>query len=255
VTVEQPLGDAMPAGAAEGHPSAIQNPFNGEILTPYDVGGNGVSRGDVSFNSLGGAPDYNFTMAQTEIPYLDGADGIPFRHNHPQIAVDSVSGAIAIGFNASSSEVGYPSAYVFNLLDPTGAALPGQLGTPWFLAEAPTGINTGPNLHNLKYSPQSQSFIAVFNTSDSFTYITSFEVTSRYLPDVEPPILQIRQGTTGIDLLWPASAADFELESTPAFNPPEWNWTVVTEPRTTEGNLLRVTVAPEDQSRFFRLRR
>jgi hypothetical protein len=166
-----------------------------------------------------------------------------------------VSGAIAIGFNASSSEVGYPSAYVFNLLDPTGAALPGQLGTPWFLAEAPTGINTGPNLHNLKYSPQSQSFIAVFNTSDSFTYITSFEVTSRYLPDVEPPILQIRQGTTGIDLLWPASAADFELESTPAFNPPEWNWTVVTEPRTTEGNLLRVTVAPEDQSRFFRLRR
>src|SRR5690606_36848479 len=35
VREEQPLSNGLPEGRAEGHPAAIENPFNGELIVAY----------------------------------------------------------------------------------------------------------------------------------------------------------------------------------------------------------------------------
>ena len=99
-------------GVTEGHPASIENPFNGEIITVFDLGGNNVERGGMSYVTIGAAPGYTFSEARPEIMYLDGAPGAgdPFKHNHPQLAVDPNSGVIIVGHNANGSAVGNPDA-------------------------------------------------------------------------------------------------------------------------------------------------
>jgi hypothetical protein len=123
---------AVRTGAAQGHPASIESPFNGEIITAFDTGGNDVSTGELSYFTIGAGPSYLFTSARPQVPYLNGpADGNPFRHQHPQLAADPNSGVFLLGYQARSSTLGYPNAYVFSVLDADGAVMPSQLGTPY----------------------------------------------------------------------------------------------------------------------------
>lgn len=249
VRTEQPLGDGLPEGRAEGHPAAIANPFNGELITAYDAG-NGTSQGDLSFTTIGEAPDYPFTPARPEVPYLDGADGNPFSHQHPQLAVDPVAGVFAVGMNARDSAIGLPPAYAFILLGPDGQPLPSQLGAPYFLADAPGGIDNGANNHAIRYSPSAGTFAVAFRAG-SVAYLTSFSVTSSHAGPVEAPELSIGWEGESLVLTWPASATGFEVESTAVLVPADWQPTGLTP--TVEGDLNKVTLTPEGATGFYRL--
>jgi hypothetical protein len=252
VRTEQPLGDGLPEGRREGHPAALLNPFNGQLITAYD-GGDVTSEGELAYFDLGTAPDYVFTPAAPEVPYLAGTDGNPFKHRHPQLAVDPRSGVIAVGMNAVSSTLGLPDAYVFLLLGPDGQPLPSQLGTPYFLADAPGGISNSANYHNLRYSSPGNAFVAVFTSGNAATYLATFSVTSSHLPAGEPPTLDISREGGQVVLTWPADAPGFELEATATLSPPDWQPADLTP--TEEDGVNRVTITPDASRQFYRLHR
>lgn len=246
-TVEQPLGDGIPG--AEGHPASLLNPFNGELLTAFDHG-NGTPNGDLSYYTIGAGPTYAFTSAREEFRYLSGVAGNPFKHQHPQLAADPVSGVIALGHQAYESELGLPAAYVATLLGPDGAPLPSQLGLPYFVADSGANIGTGPNVQNLTYSPVSGSFVVVFNAG-GLTSLAALQVTSSHLGGGEPPELAIAADGANVVLSWPATATGFALEASDSLSPVAWTaagGTVVEE-----GGLKKVTVTPANGPKFYRL--
>ncbi|HOW66153.1 MAG TPA: hypothetical protein P5186_23820 [Candidatus Paceibacterota bacterium] len=222
VRAEQVLSDGLPAGTPEGHPAAIMNPFNGQLIVAYDAG-NGTAHGDLSYFNLGAAPNYVFTSAREEVPYLDGTTGNPFNHQHPQLAADPDSGVIVVGYNATGSTVGLPEAYVFRLLGPDGLPLPSQLGAPYFLADSPGGLGTSVNFHNIKYSPVSKSFLAAFTSNPGVTYLAALAVTSSHLTPVAPVVSITAQGgnviVTFTGVLQVAPAVDGPWADTLAASP------------------------------------
>jgi len=250
VRPEQPLADGLPAGTAEGHPASLVNPFNGQLITAFDAG-NGTAHGDLSYFNLGTAPDYVFTPAGPEVPYLDGTSGDPLNHQHPQFAADPENGVIVVGFNATGSTVGLPTAYVFRLLGPDGLFLPSQLGAPYFLADSPGGFDMGVNLHNINYSPASQSFLAAFSSVPGVTYLAAFQVTSSHLAPTTPPSLTAGRSGSNVVLTWPASATGFDVQTTTAVSPANWQAAGLTP--TVEGDVYKVTVPSEGPARFYRL--
>ncbi len=247
---EQELSDGLPAGTTEGHPAVMVNPFNGQLLVAYDAG-NSTAHGDLSYFDLGTAPNYTFTAARAEVPYLDGASGNPFNHQHPQLAADPDRGVIAVGMNSTGSSVGLPEAYAFLLLGPDGLPLPSQLGAPYFLADSPGGLGTTANFHNITYSPASQSFLAVFSSTPGVTYLAALSVTSSHLAPVTSPTLTVAREGNSIVLTWPAAATGFDVQSTTTLSPPDWQSAGLTP--IVEGEVQKATVTPGDAMRFFRL--
>ena len=153
---------AVTTGISQGHPASIESPFNGEIITAFDTGGNDVATGELSYFDIGAGPAYTFAEARPQMPYLAGAAGNPFAHQHPQLDVDPGSGMFVIGYQARASTVGLPNGYVFSVLDSNGAVMPSQLGAPYYLIDAVAGgIETTVNFHNIKYDAFSDSFLAV----------------------------------------------------------------------------------------------
>lgn len=250
VRVEQPLSDGLPAGRTEGHPAAIANPFNGELIVAYDAG-NDTSQGDLSFFNLGTPPDYVFSPARPDVPYLNGASGNPFNHRHPQLAADPEHGVIVVGFNAAGSAIGLPEAYAFFLLGPDGEPLPSQLGAPYFLADSPGGLGGSVNYHNIKYSPASKSFLAVYTSSPGITYLASLAITSSHLPPVTPPALSVTIQGDNVIISWPATATGLALQSTTTLSPPAWQDSGLAP--VMEGDRFKVTVTVSGPSKFFRL--
>jgi hypothetical protein len=250
VRPEQPLGNGVPAGRAEGHPASIENPFNGQLITAYDAG-NGTAAGELSYFTLGTAPTYAFTEAQAEVSYLAGTGGNPLKHQHPQLAVDRGSGAFVLGFNATGSEIGIPESYAFIVLGPDGKPLPGQLPAPYVLAESPGGLGTTVNFHNIAYSPAADSFVAVYTSTPGVTYLASLSITSSHLAASEPPPVSIARNGASIVLSWNASATGFQLQSSPSVSPA--TWTASSQTPTVEGGLNKVTVTPTGSAQFYRL--
>lgn len=251
---EQLLADN--SGPAQGHPASIENPFNGEIITAFDTGGNDQPTGQLSYYTLGAGPTYPISKARPQVPYLAGNGANPFRHQHPQLAVDPNSGVFMVGFQARSSSVGLPNGYVFRLLDRNGQPLGSQFGEPYYLADAPGSINTDPNVHNVEYSPQSRSFIVAYTANDPAdpsngnrtTYVASVAVTSS---DLELPRLQVALSGSNVVLRWPKSATGFTLETNSNLGGGAWTPSPI--PPVDDGDFLRVTW-PATNSAFFRLR-
>jgi hypothetical protein len=241
VRPEQPLGDGLPAGRAEGHPASILNPFNGQILTAYDSG-NDTAAGELSYFTLGTAPAYTFTSARDEVPYLAGTAGNPLKHQHPQLAVDPVRGAIVVGFNARSSDVGIPDAYAFRVLGPDGVPLASPLGAPYLLADVPGGLGNSVNYHNVKYAPAADSFVAAYTSNPGVTYVAAFQVTASLLAPTTPPAFDSIKASGGsVTLTWSGTA---DLLSAPAVSGP---WTGV-------ANAVSPYSTPASgNARFFRL--
>ena len=248
-TVEQPIGDGLPDGRAEGHPATIENPFNGQLITAYDAG-NGTAVGELSYFTLGAAPGYTLTSARAETNYLNGANGDPFNHQHPQMAADPVSGLIVVGFNATGSSVGLPSGYAYQALGPDGAPLPGPFSTPSFLADAPGGLGTSVGYHTLRYSPVSGSFLAVFASSAGHAYLASLLPASSHLSVTVPSLVVSRQ-QANLSVSWPANATGFTLQSTPGLSPANWQPAGGTPTQSNGTNTL--TVPATDPIRLFRL--
>lgn len=246
---------AVNSGPNQGHPSAIENPFNGQLLAAFDIGGNDQPTGQLSYHTIGAAPSYAFTQARPQVAYLAGSGGNPLRHQHPQLAADPSSGAILLGFQARNSSVGLPNGYVFMVLDRDGVPMPSQLNAPYYLGSTPGAVPTDPNFHNVKYSPASDSFLAVYTADDTLggnrqTYLASLWITSSHL---EAPSLQIAAGPGGdLVLSWPASGAGYVLESKTVLGPGAW--TDVPGTPQFDGQTYRQTVQPAETG-FYRLRR
>ena len=249
--VEQSL--SANSGPAQGHPASIENPFNGEIITAFDTGGNDVSTGELSYYNIGAPPSYPFTQARPQVPYLAGpAGGNPFRHQHPQIAVDPNSGAMVIGYQARGSSLGLPNAYVFSVLDTNGIPMPSQMAVPYFLIDAAAGpIDTGVNYHNIKYDASTDSFLAVATAGAAgarSVYLGSVTVTSSHLPP--RPSLTIQRSGSNVIIRWPASATGYVLKSTASLTSP--TWTTVPGTVAVNGGFREMTV-PISGNAFFRL--
>lgn len=250
--VEQSL--SADSGPAQGHPASIENPFNGEVVTAFDIGGNNVPNGQLSYYNIGTGPTYPFSVARAPINYLTGTVANPFRHQHPQLDVDPTSGTFVIGYQCRESSLGYTNAYVFSVLNTNGAIMPSQLGLPYFLAESGGPIDTGANYHNIKYDPNSDSFLVVYTADNPLggnrtTYLTSVGVTSYHLA---PPTLTIQVSGPNVILRWPTAAAGFTLESKSVINGP--TWTAVGTAPVIEGNFYKVTVPASGAANFYRLR-
>jgi hypothetical protein len=248
---EQPL--ASTTGPVQGHPASIENPFNGEVVTAFDIGGNDVSIGQLSYFTIGADPSYPFTEARAQAPYLAGSDpNNPFDHQHPQLAADPNSGVFLIGYQARNSSIALPNAYVFSVLDTNGAVMPSQLGAPYFLIDTVAGpVDTGVNYHNIKYDPFSDSFLAVATAGASGArsiYLASVTVTSMHLPP--PPRLTIARDGSNVIIRWPVAATGYQLQATPSIAGA--GWTAAGGVSTVEGDMVKVTL-PMSGNRFFRL--
>jgi hypothetical protein len=243
---------AITTGPAQGHAASIESPFNGEIVTAFDTGGNDQSTGEISYFTIGAGPSYSFAEARPQAPYLAGpAPGNPFRHQHPQLAADPNTGVFVLGHQGRNSTVGYPNAYVFSVLDANGAVMPSQLGAPYFLIDTPAGpTDTGANYHNIKYDPFSDSFVAVItagNSGSRVVYLGSVTVTSLHLEQVR---LTIERSSGNVIIRWPASATGYALQSTSSLTTP--NWAPAGGMPMPDGDFLKVTV-PISGTQFFRL--
>jgi hypothetical protein len=246
-TVEQPLGDGLPG--TEGHPASLLNPFNGQLLTAFDHG-NSTPNGEISYYNIGAGPTYAFTSARAEVPYLSGVAGNPFKHQHPQFAVDPAKGVIVLGHQTFDSELGLPAAYVATLLGPDGLPLPSQLRLPYFVADSGANIGTGPNVQNVKYSPVSGSFLIVFNAG-GLTSLAALQVTSSHLPVAEAPELTIAADGANVVISWPAPSTGFVLQASSNLIPAAWGAAAGTVVE--QGGRKTVTVSPSDATRFYRL--
>jgi hypothetical protein len=251
--VSGPEQSLSPGTGVQGHPAVVENPFNGEIITAYDFG-NGTAQGNLSYSKIGAGPGYAITQARSEIPYLAGTGANPLKHQHPQLAVDPVSGLFIVGYQARESSVGLPNAYVFNLLDSDGAMMPSQFGkVPYYLTDNPAGpIDTGANYHNVKYDPSSGSFIVAFtagNNPSRVLYLASLTVTSSHLA---PPSLTIERSGTSVVIRWPATAVGYALKATSSLASPVWAAAGGTP--VADGAFLKVTL-PVASGSFFRLER
>jgi len=240
-------------GIAQGHPASIENPFNGEIITAFDTGGNDVPTGELSYFDIGAGPAYTFAELRPQMPYLAGASGNPFAHQHPQLDVDPGSGMFVLGYQARASTVGLPNGYVFSVLDSNGAVMPSQLGTPYYLIDAVAGgIETTVNFHNIKYDAFSDSFLAVAaagGNGSRVLYLAAVQLTSSLLP--EAPALTIQREGNNVVIRWPVSATGYVLQSSPSLSAA--NWSAVAGAPQADGNFLRMTVPIGSGARFFRL--
>lgn len=247
---EQPL--AATSGPTQGHPASIENPFNGEIITAFDAGNN-VPNGELSYFNIGPGPSYTFSEARPQMPYLAGAAGNPFTHQHPQLDVDPNSGVFVLGHQARDTSVGLPDGYVFSVLDTNGAVMPSQLGAPYYLMDTLAGpVDTGVNYHNIKYDPFSDSFLAVAAAGGSGSrvlYLAAVQVTSSLLP--EAPGLTIQREANNVVIRWPASATGYTLQASPSLSAP--NWSAVGGAPEADGSFLKQTVAIGTGMQFFRL--
>lgn len=240
----------------QGHAAAIENPFNGELITAYDFGNN-TAQGNLTYYDIGAGPTYAFTEARPEIPYLAGSAANPFGHQHPRLAADPNSGVILVAHQARGSGVGLPNGYVFSVLDSDGAMMPSQLGAPYYLADSYGQIETGPNDHNVVYDPHSGSFVAVFTANppasgNRVTYLASVTVTSSHL--AAQPTLTIARSGNDLVIRWPASATGYVLESSPSLTSPVWTGPAGGTPLP-DGDFLRVTITAPTGTSFYRLER
>lgn len=244
VRTEEPLGNG---GNAEGHPAAIWNPFANHLITAYDRG-NSTSLGDLSYYNIGPAPDYDFFPDRDESSYLNGGTaGDPFRHQHPQLAVDFEKGIFVVGMNAINSTVNLPNGWAFVLLGPDGLPLPSPLGAPYYLAETTGIIDTGANYHTVVYSPVTKNFIAAYNSS-GVSQAATFEVTTSFL--AEDPELNIELIGNVVAITWPANAIGYELQSTDNIAS---GWGPAGLQVNPSGQFSRAETPASGTARFFRL--
>jgi len=255
--VSGPEQSLSTGSGTQGHPSAMENPFNGELITAYDFGNN-TAQGNLTYYSIGAGPTYTFTEARPEIPYLNGLGTVPYGHQHPRLAADPDSGVILVAHQARGSSIGLPNGYVFSVLDSDGAMMPSQLGDPYFLADSYGQIETGPNDHNLIYDPITDSFVAVFTalppagsaSVNRTVYLASVSVTSSHL--AAQPTLTIARSSNDIVIRWPASATGYVLKSSPSLTSPVWTGPAGGTPQP-DGDFLKVTITAPTGNSFYRL--
>lgn len=161
-----------------GHPSAIENPFNGEFIGVLDYA-DGSEGGDIFYFTIGAAPDYVLTESQPQIPYLEAAGNVPYNQRHPRLAADPNSGVIVISHNARPGNF---QGMVFTLLGPDGDILPGRPAEGYRLVETAAPVSNDANWHDVKYDSASDSFIVIYATEDGFTFALRLKVTSNHLP-------------------------------------------------------------------------
>ena len=245
---------AADTGSDQGHPAAIENPFNGEIITAYDFG-NGTAQGNLSYYNIGSRPlPTRSPRLAPRFPTSMAPDGDPFKHQHPQLAADPDQGVLAVGYQAYESSVGYPNAYVFNLLDRNGADnLQPVRGGPVF----PDRL-AGSHQHE-RQLPQHQvrsrnGFVcrrvhSGWQGGNPQTFVSSFSVSTA--SQAPSPSLTVARDGSSVVISWPASAAGFTLQSTSSLGAPDWK--AVSDTPVQDGQNLKVTVTPTGTS-FYRLK-
>lgn len=162
-----------------GHPSAIENPFTGEFIGVLDYN-NGPDGGDIFYFNIGPAPDYIFTESQPQIPFLDSSGSNPFNLRHPRLAADLNSGVIIISHNAREGSF---QGMVFTLLGPDGKILPGRPDDLYKLIATDSPVSNDANWHDVKWDPNSDSFLVIFATEDGLTRVIPLKITSKHLPE------------------------------------------------------------------------
>ena len=186
---QQILGADRKSGTSQGHPAAIENPINGELVGAFDYS-NGADGGDVFYFTVGGAPDYALTEARDQVPYLEAAGSNPVSQRHPQLAADPNSGVIVIAYNVNNADTALETGgMLFTVLGPDGEVLPDNgstVGTDQVIYKMTPDelgtIDNGANNHNTLYDPHSDSFISVYATNEQYTKAVRLKITSDHGP-------------------------------------------------------------------------
>jgi hypothetical protein len=230
----------------EGHPAAMENPFTGNVLTVFDLGGNSAPNGTMTYHQLGPAPGYLPVVKKPEILYLDSGDGFLFGHTHPQMDADPNSGACVLVYSAYQSGL-VPDSLRFTVLDSEGDITPGRPAEGYKLAGMSEPVRVDPNYYNVKYEPFSDSFIAVYNVRYNAVKAVRLNLKSRHFR----PRLHVAGGPGNARLSWRVVPQNFVLESKDDLG--NTNWVRVTGQPTQENGTNRLSVATQARTRFFRL--
>src|SRR5690606_33348374 len=65
---EQQIVSELRKNVTQGHPAAVENPFNDELIGVFDYD-NGAQGGDIFYFNIGPAPDYILTETREQVPY------------------------------------------------------------------------------------------------------------------------------------------------------------------------------------------
>jgi hypothetical protein len=240
----QQLGEQLRT-QGQGHPTVIENPFNGELIGAADYN-NGSGGGDLFYMKLN--PDLSTSAIRAQVPYVD-TSVIASTHRHPMLAADTNSGVFVLGHNFSGPFQGVG----FSLLGPDGQILPGRpedtVVYPW--VRTASAVDVAVNTLNLAYDPHSDSFIVVYSLGAAGgVEAARLKVTSNHLPETFSLRAQLLAGGS-VKILWPsaATAAGYRLQSTSAIGTA---FSDVTAAKTVEGSDDTVTVSASGAA-FYRL--
>ncbi len=186
---QQILGSERKPATAQGHPAAIENPFNSELVGVFDYS-NGADGGDVFYFTVGGAPDYVLSEARDQVAYLEAAGSNPVNQRHPQLAADPSSGVIVVAYNVNNDTNALEAGGIlFTVLGPDGGVLPdngNSVGTDQVIYKMTPDelgvISNDANNYNMLYDPHSDSFICVYATNEQYTKAVRLKITSNHLP-------------------------------------------------------------------------
>lgn len=173
-STQQIVSNTRVEGTSQGHPSVIENPFNGEFIVAFDYG-NGADGGDLVYLNIN--DDLSFTETSPQVPYLEAQGGDPFGHRHPQIAVDTNRCYMLLGHNANGGN-SFTGIFgmAFTLLDEDGQILEGRSDRfNGFHGFSPTtsAISNNPNHNNVQFDPFTNRFFAVVNDQSGLTRLIS----------------------------------------------------------------------------------
>lgn len=212
----------------QGHPSAIENPFNNELIGGFDYN-NGSDGGDLFYFNIGPAPTYTLTEARPQVPYMEATGNDPYNHRHPQFAVDPNSGVIVLMTNPHGSASDLPNGIGFTFLGQEGEILPGvrtedgfsHVLVPTFdplIEGGNPSISNDANYYNVKYDPFSDSFIAIWADQSLFTFAVQLKMLNNDV-DSGPSSIAIESARNGTATLsWESGV----LQSTANLESPDW---------------------------------
>ena len=174
---QQIVSNTRVEATSQGHPSAVENPFNGEFIVAFDYA-NGAAGGDLVYLRMN--DDLSFTETSAQVPYLEATGGDPFNHRHPQIGIDTNRCYMLLAHNANGGNR-YPGVVgmAFTILDEDGQILPGRSETFFGFhgfSRTEAGISNDPNHNNVQFDPFSRKFYSVVNDQTGVTRLISLSL-------------------------------------------------------------------------------
>jgi hypothetical protein len=252
--VPEPAYVNLPNGLVSGHTSLTieawvnwAGPAESSWQRIFDFGRNAAETEDTYENPgqsymflspRSGANTFRFAIKEgegPEMPVLEGPPLVVGQDSHVAVVYDTAAGAARLylnGARVATGPISLPLSVVEDLNVYLGRA---QWTDPKFAGEF------------IEFRIYEGTFL-----DDELA--ATFAAGPDQLPDLTPaPRLDVRRVDGNLELTWPATADEFELDSSPSLGPTA-TWAPVSGTPTVEDGLIRLTVPLGNDEAYYRLR-